>query len=243
MKFTILMGGLDPLDTEGGNMILTLYSGKTGDEHDFAEVYPKFDSEVVDAFGEFLSLACEGRDNENGEVSNGRNANDQEENANNEQDRADANTGGEGTEATKGTNRSREDDQAEESGNPQTSTDPATHTESHPATPTAPNLATPTMSDLATPPTSDFATTLDVSITTHPGIQTPPGTQPHFPSSSRFATLSAGLATLSASLATPHQSNWGMSIFSGQPVGAPAESAGANPFASLVPSSFTNEVP
>ncbi|KAF8132750.1 hypothetical protein EV363DRAFT_1259189 [Boletus edulis] len=96
------------------------------------------------------------------------------------------------------------------------------------------------MSDLATPPTSDFATTLDVSITTHPGIQTPLGTQPHFPSSSRFATSSAGLATLSAGLATPHQSNWGMSIFSGQPVGAPAESAGANPFASLVPGSFTN---
>ncbi|KAF8426148.1 hypothetical protein L210DRAFT_791859, partial [Boletus edulis BED1] len=54
MKFTILMGGLDPLDTEGGNMILALHSGKAGDGRDFAEVYPKFDSEVVDAFGEFL---------------------------------------------------------------------------------------------------------------------------------------------------------------------------------------------
>ncbi|KAG9316950.1 hypothetical protein JVU11DRAFT_3036 [Chiua virens] len=57
-KFTVLMGGPDPLDPQGGNIITTLHARKTKEGLDFVEVYPKFDSEVVDAFGEFLSHVC-----------------------------------------------------------------------------------------------------------------------------------------------------------------------------------------
>ncbi|KAF8440265.1 hypothetical protein L210DRAFT_876828 [Boletus edulis BED1] len=55
---TILMGGPNPLDPKGGNVITSLHSGRMKNGHDFSQLYPKFNSEVVDAFGEFLSCAC-----------------------------------------------------------------------------------------------------------------------------------------------------------------------------------------
>ncbi|KAF8449524.1 hypothetical protein L210DRAFT_864066 [Boletus edulis BED1] len=57
-SFSVLMGGLDPVDPEGGNMITSLHVGKTRDGHDFSEVYPNFDAQVVEAYGEFLSRTC-----------------------------------------------------------------------------------------------------------------------------------------------------------------------------------------
>lgn len=71
-KISVLMGDPDPQDAEGGNIITrylsdcsvkrvnlrmrnaSLHTSKTIDGHDFAEVYPNFDTEVVEAFGEFL---------------------------------------------------------------------------------------------------------------------------------------------------------------------------------------------
>ncbi|KAG6373789.1 hypothetical protein JVT61DRAFT_5934 [Boletus reticuloceps] len=69
-RFSVLMGGPDPLDPEGRNVITgssdalesseflmwngSLHTGKTKEGHDFADMYPNFDTEVVDAFGEFL---------------------------------------------------------------------------------------------------------------------------------------------------------------------------------------------
>ncbi|KAG9311868.1 hypothetical protein JVU11DRAFT_8121 [Chiua virens] len=57
-KFTILLGGPDPLVPQGGNIITILHTGQMKEGLDFAEVYPKFDSEVVDVFSEFLGHAC-----------------------------------------------------------------------------------------------------------------------------------------------------------------------------------------
>ncbi|KAF8125739.1 hypothetical protein EV363DRAFT_1076602, partial [Boletus edulis] len=54
LKFTVLMGGLDPLDPDGGKFVASIHTGKTSDGDDFADAYPKFESEVVEAFGEFL---------------------------------------------------------------------------------------------------------------------------------------------------------------------------------------------
>ncbi|KAH0839408.1 hypothetical protein J3R83DRAFT_138 [Lanmaoa asiatica] len=53
--FTILMGGPDPMDPQGANIITSLHTGKTSGGQDFAEVYPDFDTVVVEAFGEYLA--------------------------------------------------------------------------------------------------------------------------------------------------------------------------------------------
>ncbi|KAG6379553.1 hypothetical protein JVT61DRAFT_10052 [Boletus reticuloceps] len=54
-NFTVLMGDPDPLDPEGGNLITSLHVGQTKDGQDFANMYPNFDTEVVQAYGEYLA--------------------------------------------------------------------------------------------------------------------------------------------------------------------------------------------
>ncbi|KAF8436058.1 hypothetical protein L210DRAFT_876247, partial [Boletus edulis BED1] len=54
-KFSVLMGGPDPMDPEGANVIASLHVGKTKDDKDFAGVYAGFDTTVIEAYGEFLA--------------------------------------------------------------------------------------------------------------------------------------------------------------------------------------------
>ncbi|KAG6370582.1 hypothetical protein JVT61DRAFT_11379 [Boletus reticuloceps] len=54
-KFSVLMGGPDPMDPEGTNIIASLHVGKTKGDKDFAGVYAGFDTTVIEAYGEFLA--------------------------------------------------------------------------------------------------------------------------------------------------------------------------------------------
>ncbi|KAG6369151.1 hypothetical protein JVT61DRAFT_1410 [Boletus reticuloceps] len=61
-----VLGGIDPLDPEGGKFVASIHTGKTRDSHDFADAYSKFESKVVEAFSEFLGkvfASPEDRDN------------------------------------------------------------------------------------------------------------------------------------------------------------------------------------
>ncbi|KAH7917467.1 hypothetical protein BV22DRAFT_1135383 [Leucogyrophana mollusca] len=75
-KFTVIMGGPDPLDLEGNNIITSLHTGRNELGNDFSDAYSKFDTEVVQAYGEFLDdvFRAEGRGQKNARGSEDSNA-------------------------------------------------------------------------------------------------------------------------------------------------------------------------
>ncbi|KAF8443711.1 hypothetical protein L210DRAFT_3502492 [Boletus edulis BED1] len=54
LKFTVLMGGIDPFDPEGGKFIASIHTGKTSNGRGFTDAYSKFESKVIKAYGKFL---------------------------------------------------------------------------------------------------------------------------------------------------------------------------------------------
>ncbi|KIJ04500.1 hypothetical protein PAXINDRAFT_22208 [Paxillus involutus ATCC 200175] len=54
-SFTVIMGGPDPIIPDDGNHITSLHVGRNKKGLDFSDAYRGFDTEVVNAYGEFLN--------------------------------------------------------------------------------------------------------------------------------------------------------------------------------------------
>ncbi|KAG6377892.1 hypothetical protein JVT61DRAFT_14679 [Boletus reticuloceps] len=156
------MGGLDPLDPDGGKFVASIHTGKTSNGHDFADAYPKFESEVVEAFGEFLDNVLVSPKREGAPTRD--DSEDEEDNSGQQVDHAE---------------EENDEEMNEEDGDGVDDPPPHTYTPSPPSN--SATLATSPASHLATPPAPHAATSTSSNLATdvfsHQLAISPHGTQ------------------------------------------------------------------
>ncbi|KAG6376764.1 hypothetical protein JVT61DRAFT_1786 [Boletus reticuloceps] len=223
MKFTVLMGGIDPLDPDAGKFIASIHTGKTGDGQDFANVYSKFKSEVVPSFGQFLDEVFEPQEDQDMDepLAVHNNVENREGSARQVDDQGTQQDDDEGTNDDEGEDGGAvEEDQDGVGGEEEVSQAPATYSPSLASNAIAlarlpsPHLATSLTSNLAPPPVAQLASFLTSDLAIHPAanLATPLDAQHAEFATSPSTHLAIPPAANHASCATPPSAHPMMSI-------------------------------